>query len=504
MTTLVEAVRAYPLKGEQNKIDVVGQQEGNTRRLEGILGTSSTVCDTSSRTNQKMVPGTLSTSHHSAHLNPPTLGGPNDAPLPSSTRQLASSIPLSAQNHHPFPSFLPLPPPVFSPMLTLLPENPLRRPNKLRKPSRISPTPPVLAPLSFIEEPELDVDFEHISHDVQHTSFCPPRQQSLTNKTFHQQDAPPPDLCERPIRPPSVTRRLTKRRRMSLSPIPQAQIVSSSSGAAAAAAATGNPAAPVAAISQISSPISTSTPHRAQSDVGHGLRSSLSVKRSNIIRRLSMRSPKHSLDAGSQSTSTGSRLSGSTGFTTLSSGSIGRWSRWRGTASDSGHNSTNDGPPVFLPLVRVTSPLSVTLVRRLILTPSPPLPLKIHPASLRNQTKRIGLQRFDYLPSGPTCPPPGPAVPQHLTPSIYQIQSLLILIIPAPGPNLHWKKMIRKPSCQTPILEQQPHLLASRITAKARLPHAHIQLIILIFFPLSRDMSPDICHQSGGGPLRWR
>lgn len=282
---------------------------------------------------------------------PARSGGANVSTPLSPPRQVASSLLPTTQNQLPFPSSLPLPPPPdFSAMLALLPEIPIRRQNKLRKPSRISATPPVLAPLSFIEEPELDLEFEHISHDVQRSSPHPLRQ-SLTSESLNPQDVPLPEQCEHPQRQTFVARRLTKRRRPSLAPIPQEQVVSSSSGAAAAAAVTGNPAAPIAALSQISS---HSKPHRARSDNGHGIRHSVSVKRQSIIRRLSMRTPKPSFE--SQTTSSG--LS-SVGPATPVSQSSGMWSRWRGAVSEAGHGGTTEDTPVSLPLVRVSSPFSI-------------------------------------------------------------------------------------------------------------------------------------------------
>lgn len=347
-----------------NKRDV-GPRDGD------LLPRSSTH-DTSPKNNHALGPGTSldrlsrfhihsSEANHNTQFNPPASGAANDIPFLPPPRQLTSIPPLPAQNQPLFPSPLPLPPPPDSSlMLTLLPVNPLRRANKLRKPSRISAMPPVLAPLSFTEEPELDLDFEHVSHDVQRTSSHSTRQ----SLTLEQQDIPPPELCEQAIRPSSLPRRLTKRRRPSLPSNPQPQIVPSSSGAAAAAAITGNPSAPIAAVSQISSPISPLTSSRARSDVGHELRSSLSTKRSSIIRRLSMRSPKRSLDASSQTTSTTSGISSSAARSSASS-SLTRWTKWRGTPSEHGHHTMKEESPVFLPLVRVTSPLSITLVRKI-------------------------------------------------------------------------------------------------------------------------------------------
>jgi hypothetical protein len=253
-------------------------------------------------------------------------------------------------------------PPDLSAMLALLPENPLRRTNKLRKPqSRISATPPVLAPLSFIEEPEPDLDFEHVSHDVTRSS-AHSSQHSLTIQSVPSQDAPSPQQCEYTLRP---IRRLTKRRKSNLAPQPQHQVVPSSSGAAAAAAMTGNPSASIGTLSQMSRHNSSSAP-RACSDIGHGLRHSVSIKRANIIRRLSMRTPKPSFD--SQATNSG--MSSSTGGpptpTSPTSGPTGLLLKWCGAVSELGHDSMNDDPPIFrsLPLVRITSPLSINNVRK--------------------------------------------------------------------------------------------------------------------------------------------
>jgi hypothetical protein len=324
------------------------------------------------RHNQTMVPGTNANSRHGSrvlvcspssttipgeHPCPPRSGGANDNPPLSPSRQLTSSLTPTPQNQLPFPSLSLPSPPDFSAMLAILPENPLRRTNKMRRPNRISANPPVLAPLSFIEEPELELDFEQISHDVQHTSSHP-LCQSLTNDHFPQQDAPSPELCEHAPR-----YRLTKRQMPSLTPIPQEKVVSSSSRAAAAAAVTGNPAAPIASGDRISSHSSSNKPHRARSENGHGLRHSVSIKRASIIRRLSTRTPKLSFE--SQTTSSG--LSSSTGPTTPVSPTMGVLSRWRGAVSEVGHESTKEGPPISLPLVRVTSPLSIHMVRN---TPS--------------------------------------------------------------------------------------------------------------------------------------
>lgn len=378
-TTVLNSWRswAHPLSlastkpGREDVIgrDIVGQQDKEQDSADNMTAMSEPFYD--KRTNHAMVPSTpsgdvplshSSTTNGNASFNQLVSGVANANPAHPPPRQLTSSIPSippPAHNQHPFPSSLPLPTlPHSAPMLSLLPVNPLRRPNKLRKSNPASTMPPVLAPLSFIEEPDPALDFEHISHDVQRTPLHLP-QPSLIPESFNSQDVPQPALCEKPQKSMSLTRRLTKRRRPSLPPIPQAQIVPSSSGAAAAAA--------IAAISQSSSPVLPGTCHRARSDVGHGVRSSISMKRSSIIRRFSVRSPNHSLEANRPGTSTiPSPLSPNSQVpSSFSSGSVTRWSRWRSAVSDIGHGTVEENP-LFLPLVRVTSPFSIKLVRKFL------------------------------------------------------------------------------------------------------------------------------------------
>lgn len=323
-----------------HKSNITSQQGRITPSSKANSETSSSAYHTSPKAYQKMVPGThenhLSHMHfHSNYhlpLNSFPSGGKNDSPA----RQLTSSIPFPVQNRHSFPSFLLFPPPPdSSTMMTLLPEIPHRRSKKLRKPS-ITRNPPNPPPLSFVEDHDLDIDFDHFSHDVQPPSLFPLRPQSLTHIPLFRQDTYPPDY-ETSVQPPSHGGKLMGRRWNS--PAPLTQIVPSSSGAAAAAAATGNPTAPVAAISQISSPFTLSVPVRSHSDYGRSLSTSITMKGSNLMRKLSRRSPRPSLDRSSSQVMIVDSKSSGTANAPTSAGSLRRWSWWRTTVE---HNGKDD------------------------------------------------------------------------------------------------------------------------------------------------------------------
>jgi hypothetical protein len=276
-----------------------------------------------------MVPGI----HEHPHLSPnrSTSGGANGSP----TRQLTSSVPFPAQNRYSFPSFLlPSPPPSASfPMLTLLPEIPLRRSKKSCNPS-ISRIPPVLPPLPFVEDRDFGIDFEHISRAAQSPPLASLRQQSLTHILPLKQDAFPPDY-DTPVQLSSHDGKMTKCRR---SPsVSLTQIVCSSSGAAAAAAATGNPAASVAAIS---SPFTLGAQPRSHRDYGRNLSSSITMTGSKLMRKLSGRSPRPSSDAGSSQVTTFDSKISDTTSSSISSPPPRKWSWWRSTVESSGKDDS--------------------------------------------------------------------------------------------------------------------------------------------------------------------
>ncbi|TFK41815.1 hypothetical protein BDQ12DRAFT_624508 [Crucibulum laeve] len=243
----------------------------------------------------------------------------------------------------------------------------LRRPNKLRKPPRVNTSPPRLQPLSFITEPNRDLGLGiypnssetssiHSTDSDQFTSpehtYIPPQNvarrsssQTISSGRTISTSSHVPFLSrdrgrESSSKGASTTRKLTKRR-PALATIPQSEPIPPSSSSAAAYAAT----AAVDAESSVESAMPDS-PAYTQSEIGHG--SSLIPKRHSLIRHFSLRSNRK------QRTELSDEARSSWGEVA----SRAKSSRWRSTASESGHREPAEP---FIPPVRALSPFSVVM-----------------------------------------------------------------------------------------------------------------------------------------------